>query len=367
MYIIKVLFTIFILLQGLPFAYAQHTEDPLAEPDFTDLDEVDKPVKKGAPERRPATVGALAPAVTYLSLADNINDFGRFADGGSDSNWFIGFNNAWIVKLPPAPSGDYAKAFIGAKVGRAKSQSLDSPWEKSRIPGKVYMAISQSPSFGSEQSFFLADTQDIPAETDPNVHIPGTGRSAWFWTEVQPSQVSTERPNYLIIWSPTREFRDAARAPILAGLEAPSQAGGTEPAAWNNHSIQGVPPRGEGGTLQVPITNIRPALAIKLVSRGERSVKVLDTSVKASEESLLVRGSVEGRDVELAWVETSPDELEWRRVSPYLRTPPYLFTLPRSLLPARGAYFRVKARDAAAAEGSGAVRFVSGAGVTDGQ
>ena len=365
MYIITALFAFIVFLNNVPGLYAQGSSDPLAEPDFSDIEVEEKPVKRSVPERKPAP--ASSPVVTYLSLAVNINDFGRFADGGSDSNWYIGFNNAWIVKLPPAPAGDYSKAFIGAKIGRSKSQSLDSPWERVRIPGKVYMAISQSPSFGSEQSFFLAETQDIPAEADPSVSISGTGRSEWFWTEVQPSQVSSEKPNYLIIWSPTREFRDAARAPILAGLEAASQGAGAEPAAWNNHSIQGVPPRGEGGTLQVPITNIRPALAVKLVSRGERSVKVLDTYVQASQESLVVRCSVEGRDVELAWVEMSQDELEWRRVSSFLRSSPFIFTLPRSLLPSRGAYFRVKARDASAAEGFSAVRFVSGAGVSDGQ
>src|SRR3989338_7794366 len=58
----------------------------------------------------------------FVSLATNINDFGRFADSGPDENWYIGFNNAWIVELPPAPIGEYSRAFIGAKVGRAKTR-----------------------------------------------------------------------------------------------------------------------------------------------------------------------------------------------------------------------------------------------------
>jgi hypothetical protein len=336
----------------------------LADPDFSNLEDSEKPAKKPAPQRQAI---ASASDVSYLSLAENVNDFARFADGGSDSNWYIGFNNAWIVKLPPAPAGDYSKAFIGAKIGRAKSQSLDSPWERTKIPGRVYMAVSQSPSFGSDQSFFLADTADIPAETDASVNIQGTGHSVWFWTEVRPSQISSEKPNYLIIWSPTRDFRDAAHSPILAGLETSSQGDAPDPMAWNNHSVQGVPPRGEGGTLQVPITNIRPALAVKLVSGSSRSVKTEDMSVKMSDEGLVVRFSAEGRDVELAWVEMSTDELEWRRVSGYLRSPPYVITLPKALLPSRGAYFRAKARDTAAAEGHSENRFVSGAGVSDGQ
>ena len=100
---------------------------------------------------------------TYLSLAASVNDFGRFADSGSDANWFIGFNNAWIIKLPPAPLGDFSRAFIGAKIGRAKTRpNVDKPWLRELIAGKVYMGVSQTPSFTAEQSFFLAETSDLP-------------------------------------------------------------------------------------------------------------------------------------------------------------------------------------------------------------
>jgi hypothetical protein len=302
----------------------------------------------------------------FISLADNINDFGRFADGGSDSNWYIGFNNAWIVKLPPPPPGDYTRAFIGAKIGRAKSQSVsDSPWERAKIPGKVYMAVSATPAFGSDQSFFLVDTADIPADPDANVNMPGTGHSEWFWTEAQISQISFDRPNYLIIWSPTRELRDAAHSPILAGLAASSEKNPSEPVSWNNHAIQGVPPRSDSGALQVPIMNIRPALAIKLVGGSGRVVRVADLAAKASGDDVTVRFAIEGRDVELAWVELSQDELEWRRVTAYLRNPPYIFTLSRSLIPARGAYIRARARDSAAVEGKSNIRFISGGPASD--
>src|ERR1700733_113284 len=60
---------------------------------------------------------------TFGSLLSNINDFEQFANGGPDGNWFIGFNNAWIIKLPPVPMGNYTRAFIGAKIGRAKTQA----------------------------------------------------------------------------------------------------------------------------------------------------------------------------------------------------------------------------------------------------
>src|SRR5208282_748689 len=138
---------------------------------------------------------------TYISLLPNINDFGRFADGGPDGNWYVGFNNAWIVQLPQAPAGEYTRAFIGAKLGRAKSQAKSGrSWEREALPGKVYMAVSQAPAFSPDQSFFLAEASDIPLEPDARVSLPGTGKSQWFWAEVPVGMVSSTAPNYLILW-----------------------------------------------------------------------------------------------------------------------------------------------------------------------
>ena len=352
MYINKQLFVILSIASIFVVqAFAQRGSRSRVEPEVSDEEEL--------PSTDAEAVASPGPVV--LSLADNINEFGRFADGGSDSNWYIGFNNAWIVKLPPAPEREYSRAFIGARVGRAKAPALaERPWERAVIHGKVYMAISQRPAFSSEQSFFLAETSDIPIEPDPSVHMPGTGRSQWFWVEVPVGHVSFSKPNYLVIWSPTREFRGAAHSPILAGMEASKGEEYEEPVAWNNHSIQGVPPRGEQGSLQVPISNIKPALALKLTSSEGRKVTVDEFSLRPSEAGLLARFSVEGRNVELAWIEMSQDELEWQRISGYLRTPPYVFTLARKLIPQRGAYLRAKASDDMAVEGSSRIIFVPG-------
>src|SRR6266576_594812 len=66
---------------------------------------------------------------TIVTLGASLHDYGRFADGGPDANWYVGFNNAWIIKLPPAPAGDFARAFVGAKLGRAKTRPVPSkPW-----------------------------------------------------------------------------------------------------------------------------------------------------------------------------------------------------------------------------------------------
>ena len=115
----------------------------------------------------PASLSTSAIVPTIVTLAPSLHEYGRFADGGPDANWYIGFNNAWIVKLPAAPTGEFTHAFIGARVGRAKTRANpEKPWIRETIPGKVYMGLAPTPAWSSEQSFFLADTGEIPAEPD---------------------------------------------------------------------------------------------------------------------------------------------------------------------------------------------------------
>jgi len=283
---------------------------------------------------------------TYISLLPNINDFGRFADGGPDGNWYVGFNNSWIVQLPQAPIGEYTRAFIGAKLGRAKSHAKSGrPWEREALPGKIYMAISQSPSFSSEQSFFLAETSDIPLEPDSHVYMPGTGQSQWFWAEIPIALVSTKVPNYLIIWSPTEEFTSAASAPILAAGELGKNASTEAPQAWLNQSIQGVPPRITNGTLETPINNLSPALAIKLIPVNDATVGVNECSVSQIGANYVFRFSVDAENAARAWVEISQNQLDWQRISGYLRQAPYLVTIPQDRLPPHGGYIRAIAED----------------------
>ena len=343
------------LLAVSPVAAQGYSNDPMAE--------VDEPAEKRAPAAAAArtttkTVGDSAALPTVLSLSESLHDFGRFADGGSDSNWYVGFNNAWVVKLPPAPEGRWARVYIGAKLGRAKTlPRKDKPWEHRVLPGKIYIGVSQRPAFSSEQSFFLVDTADIPVEPHESQYLPGVGESQWFWAEVSRTLVSSERPNYLIVWSPNREFRSADSSPILAAAD--SSRGG-EPHAWNNHTIQGVPPRQEDGALPVPLT-LKPALAIKLVPPSSGRVSVSAFSADAGPEGVLARFAADGRDIELGWVESSQDQLEWSRVSPYRRSPPFVFRLSAEALAGKGSWLRGRARDGWGNEGSSAPLFVPGA------
>ena len=290
---------------------------------------------------------------TYLTLAPTVHDYTRFADGGPDDNWYVGFNNAWIVKLAPAPAGEFQHAFIGARIGRAKTRpNPDKPWIREIIPGKVYMGLSQTPAWSSEQSFFLTETKDIPADPDPQARVDGAGAAEWFWAEVPMAMVSFTASNYLIVWSPSNYFTSASSSPILAAAEA-DEGAAREPRAWNNRSLLGVPPRAWTNSLETPISNISPALAIKLVAPApdEPAVSVNDLDVARSGKNILVRFSAAGEDIADAWVEVSRDRLDWARLSKIQRRPPYVFTLAadKSLVP--GQYVRGVARDVSGAIG----------------
>ena len=301
----------------------------------------------------PLSLSTSAVVPTLLTLTPTVHDYTRFADGGPDANWYIGFNNAWIVKIPPGPAGDFQHAFIGAKIGRAKTRpNPDKPWIREIIPGKVYMGISQTPSWSSEQSFFLAETADIPADADPQARVDGVGAAEWFWAEVPTSMVSLTAPNYLVVWSPTNYFTGASSSPILAAAEL-DEVGSREARAWNNRSLLGVPPRSSANSLETPITNIVPALAIKLVppAPDEPAVSVNDLTLARSGKRVLVRFSAAGEDVTDAWVETSRDRLDWERVSAIQRRPPYVFALPPEKTPGPGYYVRGAARDISGAVG----------------
>ncbi len=291
------------------------------------------------------TISTSSDLPNYVSLLPDIRSFDRFSDGGPDGNWYIGFNNAWIVKLPSAPVGNFTHAFIGAKIGRAKTQpNPDKPWERDIIDGKIYMAISQAPAFSTEQSYFLTETTDISVDPDSPESKNPRGKGRWFWAEVPVGMISFTQPNYLIIWSPTEYFTSVSSSPILAAAMPNSASLPQEPLAWNNHEIVGVPPRSVEDALETPI-NIFPALAIKLVGPGAQApVTIGDFSLFKGATHSLIRFSASGKDIAGAWVESSDDQLNWERMSPIFGSPPFYFSFDNSLLKS-GNYLRGAAED----------------------
>src|SRR5689334_20205299 len=81
----------------------------------------------------------------FVAQIPNPNDYTLFANSGWDGNWYVGYNNGWIKKLPPVPNGQYAHAYIGAKMGRMKILSpAGKPLEFNPVPGEIWMAIAST-------------------------------------------------------------------------------------------------------------------------------------------------------------------------------------------------------------------------------
>ncbi|MDD5628796.1 MAG: hypothetical protein PHU21_07010 [Elusimicrobia bacterium] len=206
------------------------------------------------------------------------------------------------------------------------------------------MAISQTPSFTAAQSFFLAETKDIPLEPRQDAEMEGVGAGEWFWAEVPLAMVSVSKPNYLIIYSPTETFLKTSASPVLAAA-AVEDPGPRETRAWNNHSITGVPPRNPDSALETPINSIYPAMAIKLAPPSTSEISVSEFIVERQGKKCLVRFSAWGENIEQAWVEHSRDGLDWQRATRLLRKQPFAFTMTQDRCAAPNEYLRGAARD----------------------
>ncbi|MFA6434073.1 MAG: hypothetical protein WCW52_05200 [Elusimicrobiales bacterium] len=283
---------------------------------------------------------AKSPVPAYVALAKDVSRFYMYANGGFNADWYVGYNNSWIVKLPPVAAGGYSKAYIGAKLGRAKIISWPQSWDKRPLPGKIYMAVNQAPAFNSNNMYFLVDAVDLPLEALPNDSLDGVDSANWFWTEIPLSRVSTEKPNYLALWSASRYFTAASSSPIIAAALSDDK----EENVWLNRSIRGNPPSGEE-VLETPIAGIKPALALKLVPRNDYKVFIKGFMGEVASGNILVSFSAIGEDIRAAWIEMSYDKFEWSRISRYLFRAPYFCSLKRDELSKDMFYLRGAAVD----------------------
>ncbi|HAT71994.1 MAG TPA: hypothetical protein DCS63_04185 [Elusimicrobia bacterium] len=283
---------------------------------------------------------AKSPVPSYYAAERNLGKYYLYADGGFHADWYVGYNNCWIVKLPPVPSGGYAKAFVGAKLGRAKIMSWPASWDTTPIPGKIYMAVNQAPTFNSDHTYFLVDAADLPREPLPNDSLDGVDSARWVWTEIPLSRVSVEKPNYLALWSSSRYFTAASSAPIISAAVSDSP----EENVWLNRSIKGNPPSGEG-VLETPISGLKPAIAIKLVPGNDYKVFIRGFSAELDPESIAVSFAAIGEDIRAAWLEISYDKFDWQRVTRYMFKAPYFWTFGRGELSNEMFYLRAAAVD----------------------
>ena len=331
-----------------------------------------------------ATSELLYPVI--VSELENLNDFDLFATSGWDGNWYVGYNHAWVTRLPKAPEGNYVKAYLGAKLGRAKNvmrrklerarahfvRLKDLPdderdmsakqlgyggfkeigekieeWEKklsSPNSGKIYIGISSSPHWDEKHSFFLVSEEDIPVEGDPEEALEGVGEARWFWVEIPLNLVNFDRENYIAIWSPDESLNSAQVSPILA-----SGWGRNEINTWLDENSEGKPP----SSLSRSVAVFEPALAIKLVPPNKRAVSVEILNIIDGEEIREKRpvwASVSGEDVVRVWLEISKNENRkvrqgWVRTGRIIFAAPYSFTLDPAKLDEGLHCLRVGAED----------------------
>jgi hypothetical protein len=281
----------------------------------------------------------------FVAKVANPNDYSLFANAGWDGNWYVGFNTCWVKKLPVIPAGNYARAFLGVKLGRMKSQPRDPkrPWEKTTIPGDIYMAISSTGAWTREQSYFVARTQDIPLEGDPENALEGVGESQWFWGEVPLDQVNLSGDNFVALWSPTEALVTASSAPILAATW-----GGKEQDNWLSHDVRGAPPLTAEHTFDTPISYFQPAIALKLIPKVAEGQHPLSVQVigwrNGTPEHLkpIVTADVKGDEIESAWLEYMKYHT-WTPVGRPLWKAPYIFSVEQTELPQGRVRLRVAA------------------------
>lgn len=276
----------------------------------------------------------------YVSQVRDMNKYYLYANGGFHADWYIGYNNCWIIKLPPVETRLYSKAYIGAKIGRAKIMSYPKSWDKNAVPGKIYMAIGQEPIFTTDNSYFLVESNDLPLEPLPGDYLKGIDSAKWFWAEIPLSGISGEKPNYLALWSSSMYFTSSSSSPIIAAALSEND----EQNVWLNRSIKGGPPFGKN-TLEMPISGIKPAMALKMVPDNPYRVIIKGFRAEITPEKFTVFFAAIGEDIDKAWLELSYDKFEWRRITKYMFSPPYFKSFKRGEISEDMFYLRAAARD----------------------
>jgi hypothetical protein len=287
--------------------------------------------------------GKNTPSAEYIALEPDINQYYQYANGGWDGNWYVGHNSCWIVKLPPISTRNYKKAFIGAKLGRAKTarNSGDKPWMSIPLEGKIFMALAQKAGFTSRDSYMLVENPDIPVESPKNESSVMAGHSQWFWVEVPLNKISAYKPNFLALWSNANEFISSDNSPIVAG----ANTNGMGLSAWLNRSGKGAPPRDASKALEIPLKGIAPALAVKLVPKNNLKVEIHNFEVEYTKHGLFVSFDAGGQDIYRGWIEISHDRFHWSKLSRFIFGPPYMITLYKENLPEGVFYIRTAAAD----------------------
>ncbi len=287
----------------------------------------------------------------FIGQVPSPNAYSLFANGGWNGNWYVGYNTCWVQKISVPAKGSIKRAFVGAKLGRAKSipTQLEKPWIKKPIPGEIFVALSSTLSWKSSVPISLVSTEEIPLEGDMDNAVEGVGESRWFWKEVPLNSIQFEADNFIALWSPTEQFQSEQTAPILAGAW-----GNNEINSWLVQGIEGAPPTRFKSKQWQPVTVFEPAIALKLIPEQtppEPKVsieRVVDETALTKLVSKVLWCSAQGESIERAWVELSEDGQNWQRYGKFLWEAPFVFRVAVADIPIGSegkSWVRVKAVD----------------------
>jgi len=290
----------------------------------------------------------------YICELTNLNDYSVFATNGWDASWYVGFNLCWIEEFSLPQNQGIEKAFIGVKLGRAKTYTPDGKprWKKEIVPGSIYVALSSSPAWRATDSYFLCTTEEIPLEGDKEYATDGTGEARWFWAQVPMNKINFEGKNFVAIYSPSENLSKPENCPIIAG-----GFGTGDIKSWINNDINGYAPMDIETSLKTPIASFRPAIAIKLVPQntkqeiGVEIAEILPGATNTSNKTLAVK--VSGQSIEKLWIEYTTDKAEaqetgnanWQKTGTAIYGVPYMLTLKPSALPSGDVFISVAAMD----------------------
>jgi hypothetical protein len=286
----------------------------------------------------------------HVTQVPNPNDYTLFANSGWDGNWYVGYNNGWIKKLPSIPKGNYAKAFIGAKLGRMKTlPPAGRPPEFHPIPGEIWMAIASTPAWKSADMIKVATTEEIPLEGSAEFAIEGTGESQWFWSEIPAKSINMSGDNFLCLWSTSAALISVSSSPVLAAAW-----GGKDANTWLAKDVKGTPPSDPNTSLGSSFSYFQPAMGLKLIPAGPpHPIKVRILSWQngtADHPKPILTASVDGDSIERSWVEyanpvKSGDVIRgrWSRVGRAYWKAPFIFSLEQTKLPRGRVLLRVAA------------------------
>lgn len=285
----------------------------------------------------------------YVTQVPNPNDYTVFANAGWDGNWYVGYNNGWVKKLPPVPQGSYARAYLGAKLGRMKTlPPVGRPPEFNPLPGEIWIALASTTAWKPSQSLQLTTTDDIPFEGSPQYPLENVGESEWFWKEIPLSWINGSGDNFVALWSPTPEFVAVSSAPVLAAA-----LGGKELNTWVANRIKGKPPDA-ASAMATAVSFFQPAIALKLIPVGNphpMAVRIVSWQNGTPDHlKPVVIASVVGESIERVWIERSNpvhsgDVVRGRftQVGRSLWKAPYAFSLDQTKLPSGKLQLRAAA------------------------